>query len=329
MRLPITQILDRFPIRLSVTDYCNLDCFFCSNEGMDEEQRNTTHINVDQAVYLLEVLREHGLSNVSITGGEPTLHPDIGRIVREANRLRFQKRFFHSNGVELDEEILRSGLGEFTKIGVSLHTTDFDNWSRMTGGTHRQWEKLNRNLNILGESGLGRRVEIKSVPVNGYNLDDGSMKGILELCDRYDFRFKFLQFEPVTEEHGARVVESRDIVERLKAVGCLEEDEQKIFRGQSDYLPAVPLRYGSARGVYVDIGCGREEVCRACYKSNETFITPQLEIKPCHASDHSIPLASLISDGDRGGILNAIAQARDFLQTAPGQSVTYWRENES
>lgn len=329
MILPLREVLTNFPVRLSVTDYCNLKCFFCSNEGMGDESRNTVHANTDQVVYLLSVLRGSGLSNLSITGGEPTLHPDLGLIVREANALGFDKRFIHSNGVELTQELLEGGLGEFSKIGVSLHSTNFDVWSRMTGGTIRQWDKLNQNIRLLGESGIGRKVEIKSVPVAGYNLDDASVKGVLDLADKYQFRFKFLQCEPINRDRVRHAAPSEQVLGVLRRVGCVGDGQQTSFRGQGDYLPAVPLRYGSARGVFVAIGCGREDVCKACYKSNETFITPHLEIKPCHASNHSIPLADLINGGDGEGILAAIGSTRDFLHTAPGQNLTYWRENGS
>ena len=34
------EALANYPIRIALTDYCNLDCVFCSNEGMGLTNKN-------------------------------------------------------------------------------------------------------------------------------------------------------------------------------------------------------------------------------------------------------------------------------------------------
>ena len=91
MELTLKQILERFPLRVSITDYCNLHCFFCSNEGMNKERRDSTNIDVDDFAYLLNVLMDNGLEHISLTGGDPTLHPELKRILDIINERNIQR----------------------------------------------------------------------------------------------------------------------------------------------------------------------------------------------------------------------------------------------
>ena len=81
----LKESLRLFPLRIAITDYCNLNCFFCSNEGMPLFQRNKKHADIEQLKYLLTILIDRGLKNISITGGEPTIHPEILELIKFFN----------------------------------------------------------------------------------------------------------------------------------------------------------------------------------------------------------------------------------------------------
>jgi hypothetical protein len=78
------------------------------------------------------------------------------------------------------------------------------------------------------------------------------------------------------------------------------------------------------KGVIIEIGCGNKKVCKSCYKSNEIYITPGLEIKPCHASDKVFPLRDLIRDKKDEEILKTFVDSRDYLKERPGEGKNIW-----
>ncbi len=106
----------RFPLVLMLepTLRCNLACAGC---GRIREYRDVLDRTLS-AEECLGAVEEAGAPVVSITGGEPLLHPEIGEIV---SRITAGKRFVHlcTNGL-----LLESSLGKFSPgphISFVLH----------------------------------------------------------------------------------------------------------------------------------------------------------------------------------------------------------------
>lgn len=329
MSLNATEVLRRFPLRLAITDYCNLWCIFCSNEGMDVGQRSTTHVDVGHFEYLLATAIKHGLVHLSLTGGEPTLHPRLDHLLHVVTNSDLERTFFHTNGVALTPELICGPLKSFTKVAVSIHAVDYSTWRRITSGTKKQYARLWTNLHMLGEMGYGTRLEIKHIPVRGLNDSIEAIRGTLELCARYGAQFKFLTLEPIEREHLGLVVSLPELADKLESAGCTQLRKDVEFRGQSDYLPLNWYLYRGARGVALEIGCGKPQTCQTCYTSNETFMTPRFDLKPCHVDQCTVSLKEAINTKSELRILEAVSEARKILRTRPGESVQFWRQGGS
>jgi len=63
---------------LEITNHCNLDCIHCYIDG---KISHTTFMNYGTIIHLIEEFILHKASFITITGGEPLLHPDIERII--------------------------------------------------------------------------------------------------------------------------------------------------------------------------------------------------------------------------------------------------------
>lgn len=327
MNVALGEILKAVPLRVAITDYCNLGCVFCSNEGMGPDQRNLSHIDTDSLLYLVGALKAEGLNHVALTGGDPSLHPELERIMGGLEDRAIGKRFIHTNGIALQERHIRGQLKDFTKVGVSVHAFDYDTWKALTNGSVRQFGQVMANLDRFAEEGYGSRVEIKHVPMEGLNDSPDCMRRTLEYCAERRFKFKFLNFEPISDCHAGKGKPVTDLTARIEALGAVPLDKETDFRGQDDYLPIRWFEYRGTKGVSIDIGCGRPDVCKACYKSNEILVTPALDIKPCHASGKTIPLRDAIEARDSDEILRRVQASRDFLYTAPGLNAAYWNQS--
>lgn len=324
-KITIDRCLKYFPLRIALTDYCNLQCFFCSNEGMALSERNKNHVDGDKLKYLIEALTEKGLRNVSITGGEPSLYKDIFNLIQFLAKFNFKDLFFHTNGIGLDGKLREKLLSNFTKVGVSIHTTEFHTWQGMTGGTKKQFLKIFDNLKETSDQPRQSLIEVKCVPIKGYNDSENQLKRMLEFCNKFGFKFKLLNFEPIVSNHLKLRVPFPVIKRRLINVGCNFQNHKNQFRAQDSYLPLKSFEYKDIEGVAIEIGCGDEKVCNSCYNSNEIFITPTLKIKPCHVSNWTIDLNHLIEKQNIKGICRAIVQSRLFLKKAPGLGRELWR----
>ena len=323
----IRKILKNIPLRISITDYCNLNCFFCSNEGMDLSLKNTSEADFEKLLDLLKLLKKNGLEKVSITGGEPTCYPQLEELLMEINELKFKEAFFHTNGACLNKDLILGELKGFSKIAISIHSLNFEEWKKMTGGQKRQFDEILHNLELIYKESYDNKIEIKITPVKGINDSKESIKKIIDFCDMNNFRFKFLILEPIKAEHRSLVVPQEKISDLLKSLGAEHQAKEKTFRGQVNYLPINRYVYKTTKGVLVEIGCGKKEVCKACSGSNGIIITPNLMIKPCHISSHTISLRNAITNQEEDKILNLLLRSRCFLDTSPGKNKQFWSQN--
>jgi len=320
------EVIRRFPLRVSVTDHCNADCFFCSNDGLGYERKHTEHVDSDRFEFLLNALVELGSLQVALSGGEPSVHPQAARLIDIVNSSGIPRKFYHTNGILLDRDEIREGLGDFTKVGVSIHAFDPEAYATITRLKPAVYQRVLRSLDALHEDGFGNRVEIKHVPTKGLNDSPDMLRRTLDYCSERGFRFKFLKLEAIEEDHIELQQDTSELAREIEKLGAVPFKDGNTFRGQTDYLPISRYKYGNTDGVVIDIGCGRPEVCASCYNANEIYLTPRLELKPCKASSHLIPLEDAIDNRNVGEIVRRIASSRSFLAGMPGLDKKYWHE---
>jgi cyclic pyranopterin phosphate synthase len=67
-------------LRLSVTQRCNLKCFYCHREG--EDYSAVTEMTNGEIERIIRIAVSLGILKVKLTGGEPLLRTDIVEIVQ-------------------------------------------------------------------------------------------------------------------------------------------------------------------------------------------------------------------------------------------------------
>lgn len=113
-------------IRLLVTSKCNLNCPYCHNEGMIKESK---FMKLDVLTILAKICKKNKIhpKKISISGGEPLLHPDILEIVQSVSILT-EDVSLTTNGnllsVQLAEKLKLAGLNRL-RIGVDRIDGDF------------------------------------------------------------------------------------------------------------------------------------------------------------------------------------------------------------
>src|SRR5947209_9052533 len=100
-----------FLAQMVIIRRCNLSCGYCS-----EYDKVSNPVPLPVLVERLQKLKNLGTFGISLTGGEPTLHPELPRLIRKCRELRFFRTGMISNGLllrpELIEELNDAGLQE-------------------------------------------------------------------------------------------------------------------------------------------------------------------------------------------------------------------------
>ena len=100
-------------LRVSLTNSCNYQCKYCSNEG--QVHNTNVFINVDFLTKLFKKIEEEDIyvKKINLTGGEPLLHKDLLKIASEASKICHDITV-NTNGslltVQLVDDLVQAGV---------------------------------------------------------------------------------------------------------------------------------------------------------------------------------------------------------------------------
>lgn len=143
-------------VRASVADKCNLTCVYCpKREGMENRvppELAGNHLTTEQYVSNLTHIARNGIRGISFTGGEPTLNPDLPKIVRSAAGL-FERVELTSNGFRL-REMLPALAPHLDVLKISMDTTNADLAKLITQSPHDEPGRAADCILAAAEMGL-------------------------------------------------------------------------------------------------------------------------------------------------------------------------------
>jgi len=129
--------------QFALTNACNANCGFCNFAREKLPKSDWQSLARQGAFDAIEILARHGIRHLVLTGGEPTLHPDLTAIIRRAAE-RMMKVMLVTNGGLLKphriQEFAAAGLSSFV---ISVDAASADAHERI-GGSIRPTAERNR-----------------------------------------------------------------------------------------------------------------------------------------------------------------------------------------
>lgn len=173
-RLSGTAVERRVPLSgaLELTQRCNLSCVHCYLGAVARRSAGgPPELGTERRLEVLAEVAEAGCLFLLITGGEPLLHPDFGRVYRRARELGMLVTVF-TNGTLVGAEH-RALFAELppSLVEVTLYGATADTYERVTG-VPGSFERC--LAGVRGLVGAGVRVGLKTVllTLNHSELDD-------------------------------------------------------------------------------------------------------------------------------------------------------------
>jgi hypothetical protein len=132
-------------LEVNLIDTCNGRCTWCIEQHGWHPSFHAPWLT------LVDAILRSGKTNIILLGGEPTLHPDIGRII-DALRGAGRRPWVTTNGSRLTPSWTERNLRGVFGINVSIHHYEQQKNKEITGITLR-WEVLLQSIRILHECG--------------------------------------------------------------------------------------------------------------------------------------------------------------------------------
>ena len=119
-------------LRLSVTQKCNLRCFYCHREG--EDYLANTEMTPEELERVVRVAVSLDVKRIKLTGGEPLLRTDILEIVHRLSHIQnIQEVAITTNGILLRDLAGPLKAAGLTRVNVSLGTIKPATYREITG----------------------------------------------------------------------------------------------------------------------------------------------------------------------------------------------------
>ena len=110
-------------VTFAITSHCNMVCTTCSFPKIPKNERK--HVKFKEARYAVDFLVNNGVRMISITGGEPLLHPRFMDICRYITDKKIMISYISTNGLLITDE-LANELSEqnVNIVGLSIDVLD-------------------------------------------------------------------------------------------------------------------------------------------------------------------------------------------------------------
>ncbi|PTX41469.1 cyclic pyranopterin monophosphate synthase subunit MoaA [Christiangramia gaetbulicola] len=188
------KIVDNFGrphtyLRISLTDRCNLRCFYCMPEEGIELMEKSNIMTLEEIIDLARTFRDLGVDTIRLTGGEPLVRKNFGYLLEELAKLGVTLKIT-TNGIMLDKYLdLFQKIG-LKKINLSLDTLDKAKSVFITKRDYfdRIWKNIQQALEMDME------VKLNIVLIKGVN--DNEINDFIELTKNKKLKVKFIEFMP-------------------------------------------------------------------------------------------------------------------------------------
>ena len=159
-----TTLLD-YPEHVAATVFtggCNFRCPFCHNSELVLAPGGQPAFSEEEVLAFLKK-RRGLLEGVCITGGEPTLQPDLEEFIGKVKELGYLVKL-DTNGYrpEVLERLLKAGMLDYVAMDVKASP---ENYSKVAGLQGMDVERVGRSVKLLKESGID--YEFRTTVVKG------------------------------------------------------------------------------------------------------------------------------------------------------------------
>lgn len=275
-------------LRISLTDRCNLRCVYCMPEDITFRPQ-TELIRKEEILRLAGIFAGLGVDKIRLTGGEPTVHPELVSIVSGLSHTPgIQSVTMTTNGVllqELAEPLKAAGL---QRVNISLDSNDPDEFNRIA--RRDAHEKVWKGILAAEKAGL-TPVKLNAVIVRGHN--DETLLDMAAMTLDHPWYIRFIEMMPfggATEFQLHQVVTSHEVMERIESeFGKLIPENDGKLDGE-----AMVFKIPNSLGTLGFISSVTAPFCSLCTR---TRLTSDGKLRLCLLREDEVDLLTSLRAG--------------------------------
>lgn len=275
-------------LRISVTDRCNIRCYYCMPEGEVAFGPREEILSFEEIERFTRIAVPLGVRKVRVTGGEPLVRKGLPGLVRALRSIDgIEDIGLTTNGVllaRLAEPLWDAGL---RRINIHLDTLDRARFQQLT-----RRDEIGRVLEGIHECiRLGYRIKINAVALQGVTEED--VLPLARFGREHGIEIRYIEFMPLDAQgiwDTAKVLTADQILARLtREIGPLEEIPDRDPRA-----PATEYRFADGIGRVGFIASVTRPFCLNC---NRIRLTADGHLRYCLFAHEETNVKKLLRGG--------------------------------
>jgi len=274
----VTPLTDKFGrihdnLRISVTDRCNIRCFYCMPEEGVQFMERKEILSFEEIERFVRAAAPLGITKLRITGGEPLVRRDLPQLIGKLSAIEgIRDIALTTNGVLLQQharDLYNAGL---RRLNIHLDTLNRERFQRITrrDDLHRVLAGIDAAVN----AGFGK-IKFNIVAVKG--LVEPDIVPMARFCRERGFEARFIEFMPLDSQSlwdRRRVLAADEMIAMIS-----EEIGPVVAVADSDpRAPATEYAYADGSGRLGFIASVTKPFCLNC---NRIRLTSDGKLRYC------------------------------------------------
>lgn len=295
--LPLTQpaeLADTFGrvhtnLRISVTDRCNIRCFYCMPADHVEFMPRRDLLSFEEIERFVRIVVPMGVNKLRLTGGEPLVRRDLHRLIGKLSAIPgITDIGLTTNGILLAEQARDLYDAGLRRLNVSLDALDAEKFQEVT--RREGYEKVIEGIRVAREVGFDP-VKINAVSIRG--ITESELVPFGRFARESGCEVRFIEYMPLDADAAwerEKVLFADEIIETLS-----REIMPLIPDGDHDpRIPSTDYAFEDGIGRIGFIPSVSRPFCENC---NRFRITADGKLRNCLFSLEETDVKSLLRGG--------------------------------
>ena len=271
-------------LRISLTDSCNLRCFYCMPEEEYEFTPTDKLMQVNEIEAIAKIFVAQGVNKIRLTGGEPLVRKDAAAIILALSKLPVQLTMT-TNGTRVHDFVDVLEEAKIRSLNISLDTLQADKFLMVT--RRKQFETVMKNIQLL----IDRNFHVKVNVVVMKGLNDNEINDFIEWTKNTPVHVRFIEFMPFsgnrwTSNKVFTMKEILEVIETKYSIQALQNEKHDT---------AKKFTVAGHAGTFAIISTMSANFCGDC---NRMRLTADGKMKNCLFSKEETDLLAAFRKGE-------------------------------
>lgn len=271
-------------LRISLTDNCNLRCFYC----MPEEDYTFTPpsglMQTEEITALAKIFVANGVDKIRLTGGEPLIRKDARQIITALSALPASLTLT-TNATRLHEFADALQDAGVRSLNISLDTLQTEKFRMLT--RRDQFRQVRDNIDLM--IGLGFQVKVNAVIMK--EINDMEINDFVRWTRDVPVHVRFIEFMPFSGNRWT----SNKVVTLQEILAIVRENFAFTPLAVAPHDTTKAFRVPGHAGTFAIISTMSAPFCSGC---NRIRLTADGKLKNCLFSREETDLLTPLRRGD-------------------------------